>query len=174
MAAFEQLFQKHDKRVFSIATHYAQNSEDAKDIYQEVFIRVYHGLSKFQFRSEFSTWLHRVVVNVCLSHLKRERVRRHRSLDENNEPGGTVRREGALQSESRTDHETLNTEVLTHIGQILDTLPPRQRMVFTLRHIDGFKLREIATTMKCSNGSVKKLLFLATKRMRETLKEFEN
>ncbi len=68
MDAFEQLGYRHDKEVFSIAARYVNRAEDAKDIYQEVFLRVYRGLQKFRFQSEFSTWLYRITTNVCLTH----------------------------------------------------------------------------------------------------------
>ena len=66
--AFSNLFYRYDKKVFSIAAQYFQSSDDAKDVYQEVFIRVYKGLKKFEFRSEFSTWLFRVTTNVFVNH----------------------------------------------------------------------------------------------------------
>ena len=66
--AFEQLVYRHDKKVLSIAARYVTSADDAKDIYQEVFLRVYRGLKKFRFKSEFSTWVHRITVNVCLTH----------------------------------------------------------------------------------------------------------
>ena len=68
MDAFEELVYRHDKEVFSIAARYVNRAEDAKDIYQEVFLRVYRGLQKFRFQSEFSTWLYRITTNVCLTH----------------------------------------------------------------------------------------------------------
>ena len=71
--AFEQLVYRHDKKVLSIAARYVTSADDAKDIYQEVFLRVYRGLKKFRFKSEFSTWVHRITVNVCLTHRSRHR-----------------------------------------------------------------------------------------------------
>jgi len=67
MSAFELLVYRHDQHVLSIVAGFAANAEDAKDLYQEVFIRVYRGLSSFRFQSEFATWLHRIATNVCLT-----------------------------------------------------------------------------------------------------------
>ena len=176
MVAFEQLVQRYDKRVFTIAASYVQSSEDAKDIYQEVFIRVYRGLPKFEYRSEFSTWLYRVTTNVCLSHRARHKKHEHTSLDqEHEEDEGTTRTmKDSLDGGSSTDQKAMSAEISTHVGEALDRLSPQQRMVFTLRHYEGYKLREIATMMKCSEGTVKKYLFTATKRMRKQLKNLVN
>jgi RNA polymerase sigma-70 factor (ECF subfamily) len=73
MNAFEELVYRHDKEVFAIAARYVNRAEDAKDIYQEVFLQVYRGLSKFRFQSEFSTWLYRITTNVCLTHQDRRK-----------------------------------------------------------------------------------------------------
>src|SRR3972149_4904680 len=73
MNAFEELVYRHDKEVFGIAARYVSRAEDAKDIYQEVFLRVYRGLPKFKFQSEFSTWLYRITTNVCLTHQDRRK-----------------------------------------------------------------------------------------------------
>ena len=66
-SAFEELVYRYDRNVLSIALKYALNEDDAKDLYQEVFIRVYRGLKNFRFQSEFSTWLFRITTNVCLT-----------------------------------------------------------------------------------------------------------
>ena len=81
-AAFEELVQRYDRKVLSIALSFTRNSEDAKDVYQEVFLRVHRALPRFQFRSKFSTWLHRVTTNVCLTHKSRSRDHLFDSLDE--------------------------------------------------------------------------------------------
>src|SRR5687767_12049298 len=79
--AFEQLVRTYDRQVLSLAMSLMQNEEDAKDIYQEVFIRVYRALPNFRMESKFSTWLHRIVTNVCLTHRSRRKRHEHTSLD---------------------------------------------------------------------------------------------
>jgi RNA polymerase sigma-70 factor (ECF subfamily) len=176
MDAFEQLIQRHDKRVLTIAAGYVNSSDDAKDIYQEVFLRVYKGLPKFQHRSEFSTWLFRVTTNVCLSYRSRRNNHLHVSLDEHQ--GGDEGRphtgKNALTDGTTADQRAQNGEISKRVEEALQTLSPRQRMVFTLKHYDGYKLREIAGMMKCSEGTVKKYLFEATARLRKQLKDFES
>ena len=172
VGAFEQLVQRYDRKVFSIASMYVQSAEDAKDIYQEVFVRVYKGIRKFQFRSEFSTWLYRITTNVCLSHRARNKRHAHASIDERHdedESHGTSLRE-ALADEQSADQHTVNTEITEHVERALGSLSPKQKMVFTLRHFEGHKLREIAVLMNCTEGTVKKYLFTATEKMRTQLK----
>jgi RNA polymerase sigma-70 factor, ECF subfamily len=174
MNAFEQLVQRYDKRVLTIAAGYVNSSDDAKDIYQEVFLRVYRGLPKFQYQSEFSTWLFRITTNVCLSHKMRGRRHTHTSLDQNmnDEDGHSHPLKDTLTDHSAADQQTHDAEITLRVGQALKTLSPRQRMVFTLKHYEGYKLKEIAEMLKCSEGTVKKYLFEATSRLRMQLKDF--
>jgi RNA polymerase sigma-70 factor (ECF subfamily) len=150
MDAFEQLVQRYDKRVLTIAAGYVSSSDDAKDIYQEVFLRVYKGLPKFQYKSEFSTWLFRITTNVCLSHRMRGRRHPHTSLDQNvnDEDGQQHALKDTLSDNTTTDQQAHDSEISMRVEQALKTLSPRQRMVFSLRHYDGYKLKEIAGMMK--------------------------
>ena len=175
MDAFEQLVQRYDKRVLTIAAGYVNSSDDAKDIYQEVFLRVYKGLPKFQYKSEFSTWLFRITTNVCLSHRMRGRRHSHTSLDQsvNDGDGQSHVLKDTLSDNTTSDQQIHNAEIILRVEQALKTLSPRQKMVFSLKHYEGYKLREIAEMMKCSEGTVKKYLFEATARLRMQLKDFE-
>jgi RNA polymerase sigma-70 factor (ECF subfamily) len=176
MGAFEQLVQRYDRRVLSIAAAYVSSAEDAKDIYQEVFVRVYRGLPKFELRSEFSTWLFRITTNVCLTHRARGKKHAHTSLDQelDEDDGQTHSLRDSIHDDATTDQDAMNSEITAHVQEAMTSLSPRQKMVFTLRHYEGYKLREIADIMKCSEGAVKKYLFEATARMRERLKDFVN
>jgi len=173
MDAFEQLVQRYDKRVLTIAAGYVDCSDDAKDIYQEVFLRVYKGLPKFRYKSEFSTWLFRITTNVCLSHRMRGRRHSHISLDQNvnDEDGQPHALKDTLSDNTTTDQQTQDGEISMRVEQALRTLSPRQRIVFSLKHYDGYKLKEIAGMLKCSEGTVKKYLFEATARLRKQLKD---
>jgi RNA polymerase sigma-70 factor (ECF subfamily) len=169
--AFEQLVFRHDKKVLSIAARYVTSADDAKDIYQEVFLRVYRGLKKFRFKSEFSTWVHRITVNVCLTHRsRRRRTMQTLLLDDRNEEdseGHGEIRDPAV----GPDHQAVNADISCSIEKALGTLSPKQKIVFTLRHFEGYKLNEIAVMMNCVEGTVKRYLFTATRRMRDQLKD---
>ena len=171
--AFEQLVFRYDRQVLTIAARFVQSSDDAKDIYQEVFLRVYQGLRKFKMQSEFATWLHRITTNVCLTHRTRRKKHFHVSLhedyDENDgdpHPSRTI-----VSEEPAPDQHTIDKEISIHVRNAIETLSPQQKLVFTLKHYQGMKLREIAESMQCSEGTVKKHLFTATQRMRERLKD---
>ena len=174
MDAFEQLVQRYDKQVFTIAARYVSCSDDAKDIYQEVFLRVYKGLPKFQFKSEFSTWLFRITTNVCLSQKIRRQKHPHTSLDQevHNEDGQAQALKDTLADNTSADQQTHSAEISSKVEHALQTLSPRQKMVFTLKHYEGYKLKEIAKIMNCGEGTVKKYLFEAIARLRKQLKEF--
>jgi len=173
MSAFEQLVQKYDKQVISIALKYVNSSEDAKDIYQEVFLRVYKGLPKFQLKSEFSTWLFRITTNVCLSYKSVRQKQKLVSLDQsyNGEEGESHTLKDTIASDASTDSYTCNKELSNRIEDALKSLPARQRMVFTLKHYEGYKLREIAVMMNCTEGTVKRYLFEAIRRLRNQLED---
>ncbi|MBM2839937.1 MAG: polymerase, sigma-24 subunit, subfamily [Bacteroidetes bacterium] len=171
MAAFEQLVHKHDKQVLTIAARYVTSAEDAKDIYQEVFIRVYRGLKHFKMQSEFATWLHRITVNVCLTHRTRRQRHVHVSTDGDSDGDEPETHPTELRSaEDATDQHAMNIEIRHHVQTALAALSPQQRLVFTLKHYEGYKLREIASMMKCTEGTVKRYLFLAIQQLRQRLK----
>lgn len=167
MMAFEELVYRYDKQVLSMAASYVSTSEDAKDIYQEVFLRVFRGLKRFELRSEFSTWLYRITTNVCLSHRARRKRHAHASIHD----GESDDEAHGVPDEVRPDRQALGSEISDRVRQALAKLSPQQRMVFTLRHYEGYKIREIAVMMNCADGTVKKYLFTGTRRLREELND---
>ena len=173
IAAFEELVCRYDRKVLSIAAQYVHCADDAKDIYQEVLIRVYKGLPKFKFQSEFSTWLYRITTNVCLTHTTNRKKHSHRGLDPSDD--GTDGDAGAFRSMASDDlgpdERLIDAERAAKLESALGVLSPNQRMVVTLKHFQGLKLREIAVMMSCSEGTVKKHLFVAMQRLRTALND---
>jgi len=171
-SAFEELVYRYDKNVLGIAYSFINNNEDAKDIYQEVFLRVFKGIKKFEFRSEFSTWLYRITTNVCLTYRSQKKKYAYTSLDEEPEEEESNPRSLAntLTDNQTPDNDAVNSEISAHIEKGLDKLSPQQRLVFTMKHYKGYKLKEISTMMNCSEGTIKNYLFMATQRMRDHLK----
>lgn len=171
MGAFEQLVFRYDKQVLTIAARYVQSSEDAKDIYQEVFLRVYRALPRFQFRSQFSTWLFRITTNVCLSHRSKRKRHVHASLSQESDDEHTGGLGDAIADKSTTDEHAEKADMAHHVARAVEGLSPKQRMVFTLKHYEGYKIREIAEMVGLSEGTVKRYLFAATRKMRRSLQD---
>ncbi len=168
IAAFEQLIFRYDKDVLTIAARYTQSSDDAKDIYQETFIRVLKGLPKFQQKSEFATWVFRIATNVCLTHKEKKKRMSYVSLDE--EMDDRAHKEYAVSNES-ADSLAYGRDIASRIDDALYDLSPQQRLVFTLRHYQDYKLKDIAVMLECAEGTVKKYLFEATQKMRTHLRD---
>ncbi|MFA7418665.1 MAG: RNA polymerase sigma factor [Melioribacteraceae bacterium] len=168
--AFEKLVYKYDRHVLGIARSYKNSEDDAKDIYQEVFMRVYRGLDSFQFKSEFSTWLFRITTNVCLTHKSRKRD--YESIDKEimseDENGKTLAE--MIPGDDNVERTAVNKDLLGYIRSAMELLPNKQKMVFSLRYLEDYKIKEIAEIMQCTEGAVKSYLFAATHKMRTKLK----
>jgi len=170
-AAFEELIYSYDRSVLAIALKFVHDTDEAKDIYQEVFIRVYRGLKNFEMKSEFSTWLFRIATNVCLTHKNRSKRHLMQSIDEH-----IATEDDVVQKYELTDDEMDPGEIMTNLdlGDIIrsavDSLSSKQRMTFILKHYEGYKIREIADMLNCKEGTVKKYLFDAIRNLRKKLK----
>lgn len=169
--AFEQLVYRYDRTVLSIALKYTGNTDDAKDLYQEVFIRAYRGINNFQFRSEFSTWLYRIAVNVCLSYKSRSKEYLKVSIYEMDDDTDFTKdaSEQLVYKGPSPEEETAGNELAEIVDAALETLSPRQKITFVLKHYEGYKIREIAEMLNCKEGTVKKYLFDAIKNLRKKL-----
>ncbi|MBT8386479.1 MAG: RNA polymerase sigma factor [Ignavibacteria bacterium] len=169
--AFEQLVYRYDRTVLSIALKYTGNTDDAKDLYQEVFIRAYRGINNFQFRSEFSTWIYRITVNVCLSYKSRSKEYLRVSInveDDDNDFTKDASKQLVYEGSSPEEAAT-GSELSEIVDAALETLSPRQKVTFVLKHYEGYKIREIAEMLDCKEGTVKKYLFDAIKNLRKKL-----
>jgi RNA polymerase sigma-70 factor, ECF subfamily len=176
MASFEKLVYQYDQNVLSLAYSYINNQDDAKDIYQEVFLRVFRHLKNFEFRSEFSTWLYRITVNVALTYKTKKHKYSYASIDEEitNGEGETKSIYEALENDSTSDEKAISSDISLNIKEAIERLSPQQKMVFTLKHFEEYKIKEIAEMMNLSDGTVKNYLFNATIKMREYLKDFDS
>ncbi len=169
--AFEQLVRTYDHSVLRMALNLLHSEEDARDVYQEVFLRVYRNLPKFRFDCAFSTWLYRIVANLCLDQIRKRKVRR--------EDPAPLDREGAevdrLQfiPEERADvdpqRRLMSAEVNQRVQDVLETLTPRERIVFEMRHFQGMRLRSIGESLGVTEEAAKNCLFRATQKMRASL-----
>ena len=169
--AFGELVRLYDRRVLRIALRILRSPDEAQDAYQEAFLKVYRKLDSFRFQCRFHTWLYRIATNVCLDHLRRRKARPEFTLLEAPESGGpsladTVRDRSPANSPERALD---NREKAGRIAQALELLSDRERMVFTLRHYEGMRLRAIGEACSMSEESAKQCLFRATKKLRKEL-----
>jgi RNA polymerase sigma-70 factor (ECF subfamily) len=169
--AFEELVYRYDRSVLSITLKYAGNEDDAKDLYQEVFIRVYRSIKSFRFRSEFSTWLFRITTNVCLTYKSRSKEHLKISIDEDfeDEENEFASRRELVYDGSSPEEIISGADIGEIVNAAIESLSPKQKMTFILKHYEGYKIREIAEMLNCKEGTVKKYLFDATKNLRKKL-----
>jgi RNA polymerase sigma-70 factor (ECF subfamily) len=171
--AFEALVRRYDRDVLRIALNILHRSEDARDVYQEAFLKIYKNLPRFRFECTFYTWMYRVVTNVCLDHLRRRNSRPEDQAPESahhaqgDAPGGDffdrLQEPGAA---SDPERRLRGLEIGSRISTALDLLTPRERMVFEMKHYQGLKLRAIGEVLGTTEETVKNSLFRATRKLR--------
>jgi RNA polymerase sigma-70 factor, ECF subfamily len=171
--AFEELVRRYDREVLRLALNLVHRTEDARDIYQESFLRVYRNLHRFRFECSFYTWLYRIVTNVALDHLRRKTSRREDQAPLEEAGEGATRdffdRQPEVRASANPERQLLGQELGQHITAALEKLSPRERMVFELKHYQGLKLRAIGDLLGTSEETVKNSLFRATRKLRARL-----
>src|SRR5579872_6105592 len=172
--AFEDLVRLYDQNVLRLATNLLRSAEDANDIYQEAFLRVYKNLHTFRFDCSFHTWLYRIVSNLCLDALRKRKVRREESSVVETSEGVLDRMESFEEPRADSDPERSleSKQVRARIQEVLGGLTPRERAVFEMRHYQGMRLRTIGEVMGTSEEAAKNCLFRATQKMRAALGDF--
>ena len=174
-AAFEELVRRHDRDVLRLALNLMKRPEDARDVYQEAFLKVYRNLHRFRFECSFYTWLYRIVTNVCLDHLRRRQARPEDQAPENNsghhDEGIADFFERQREHRPTLDPERrfLGREIQERIAMAMERLSPRERVVFEMKHYQGLKLRAIGDALGTTEETVKNSLFRATRKLRASL-----
>jgi RNA polymerase sigma-70 factor (ECF subfamily) len=169
--AFEQLVRAHDQSVLRLAMNLLRSTEDARDVYQEAFLRVYRSLDSFRFDCSFHTWLYRIVTNICLDRLRKRKVRKEESAVVETSDGPVDRMEAVQEEAAHANPERTfwNRELKQRMETALQELTPRERMVFELRHYQGLRLRNIGELLGTTEEAAKNCLFRATRKMRAVL-----
>jgi RNA polymerase sigma-70 factor, ECF subfamily len=172
--AFEQLVRTYDQNVIRLAMNLLRSPEDARDVYQEAFLRVYRNLHTFRFDCSFHTWLYRIVTNICLDQLRKRKVRKEEAAVVETSEGPIDRMETFEEEDAASDPERTmwNRELKQRIESALLGLTPRERMVFELRHYQGLRLRTIGEMLETTEEAAKNCLFRATQKMRGVLGDF--
>jgi RNA polymerase sigma-70 factor (ECF subfamily) len=169
--AFERLVRLYDRGVLKLAMNLLRSPEDARDAYQEAFLRAYRNIGSFRFDCSFYTWLHRIVSNVCLDHLRRRKVRTEipsllETADGVVDRYDLVEEERAMGNPERSLH---NRQIENRLGAALGDLTARERLIFEMRHYQGLRLRKIGEITGTSEEAARNCLFRATRKLRSAL-----
>jgi len=167
-AAFEFLYQLHSRRVYALCLRMVGNPADAEDLMQEAFLQLFRKIGTFRGESAFSTWLHRMTVNVVLMRLRKKSLPTD-SLEETLEPD--VENSGPKRDVGAPDLRLSGAVDRVNLERSIEKLPPGYRTVFVLHDVQGYEHNEIAGIMGCSVGNSKSQLHKARTRLRELLQE---
>jgi RNA polymerase sigma-70 factor (ECF subfamily) len=163
--AFRVLVERHSRPVFRLAYRLTGNQEDAEDVVQETFLRAYRRLERFESRSGFGTWIHRIAVN-CAMDLLRQRPRHQTAAPLDNFDGAAdVPDEGAAGPERLAE----SAQIRAKLNRVLDELTPAERTAFMLRHFEGRSLAEIGRVLGLRTSATKHSIFRAVQKMRRAL-----
>jgi RNA polymerase sigma-70 factor (ECF subfamily) len=166
--AFERLYQLHSRRVYSLCLRMVSNTAEAEDLTQEAFLQLFRKIGTFRGESAFSTWLHRLAVNVVLMRL-RKKTAIVSSLDEITEPDEES--SGPRRDFGGPDLRLAGSIDRMNLQRAIDQLPHGYKSVFVLHDMQGYEHNEIAEIMGCSIGNSKSQLHKARMRLRELLHE---
>jgi RNA polymerase sigma-70 factor, ECF subfamily len=164
--AFQALYDRHKRRVYSLCLRMTANTAEAEDLAQEAFLQLYRKIGTFRGESAFSTWLHRLSVNVVLMHLRKKSLPVV-SLEETTQPG----EDDTPKKDFGADDLALTGSIdRLHLRRAVESLPPGYRMIFVLHDVEGYEHNEIATIVGCSIGNSKSQLHKARMKLRDLLK----
>jgi len=167
---FDLLVRRYMEKAFHIAFDFTRNTETAKDLSQDAFLRAFSNIRQFDGRSSFYTWFYRIVVNLCLDHARRKGRVVWESLDSLNETPGEQPQ--LADTSFQPEQEAIAGEAKRRADKTLETMPKKQRTAFLLRNHQGLSIADIAKVMKTTEGTVRVYLHRAVAALRQSLVEF--
>jgi RNA polymerase sigma-70 factor (ECF subfamily) len=163
--AFRVIVEYHQGFVYAVAFRFVGNENDAEDLAQEVFVRLWKNLSSYKEEIKLTTWLYKIITNLCLDFLKsRYGKRRKNAID--------IMYGHNAQDLTNPEKEFQQEELMRAIHLAAEELKPKQRAVFVLRDLEGLSPEEVSETLSMSAGNIKSNLFYARKKMNEKLRAF--
>ena len=172
-AAFDKIVGLYKERLYSVIYNMTFNHEDAADLTQDTFVKAFRSLSKFKRKSTFFTWLYRIGVNMTLTHLKKKRARKFFSFDQILSGEISNKEIASLSSkETSSVKKTLLNELHEKLNEALSKLSDKHRTIVVLFEIDGLSHKEIASIMKCTEGTVRSRLHYAKLQLQSLLGEY--
>ena len=166
MAAFEELYKRHNRRVYSVCLRMTHNVSEAEDLTQEAFIQLFRKIGSFRGDSAFTTWLHRLAVNQVLMHFRKKSVKLERTTEEGETPVQIVHG-----SENPNKMPVLDR---ISLDRAIAKLPPGYRSVFVLHDVEGHEHDDIARMLGVAVGTSKSQLHKARMKLRRLLKSSSN
>jgi RNA polymerase sigma-70 factor (ECF subfamily) len=170
LEAFEELVFRHRDPIYARAFSMTRNEQDAIDLSQEAWIKGWQRLGQFQGDSSFTTWMTRIVINLCLDHLRKQKRQHTESIEEMDEDSGGVERQMPVVAVNPTAGLE-RVELRKKIDGALGQLSPEHRAVLVLHEFEDMEYKEIAKTIGCSIGTVMSRLFYARRKMAALLAE---
>jgi RNA polymerase sigma-70 factor, ECF subfamily len=167
--AFDLLVSRYQERAYRLAWSILRNNEDARDVSQEAFIRLYEAAGSFGGRSKFSTWFYRILVNLCLDHKRKNRWWKLWARDDDDEREPILERQPAPVTDPV---DKLSDErAMKDLGAAVDRLAPRQRAAVLLRVQEDMATYDIAQVLKCSEATVRVHLHRALATLKKTMEK---
>ena len=172
MTALADIVEKYKRLVYRLAFQITKNHEDANDVMQDTFLKVYESIHSFRKESAFETWLYRIVVNQAINLVNRRE--RHRAAPLSGTTENQIRSDLKRASNLRNDpHLSVERkELQRQVTQAVNSLPIKHRMVVILHEFEGLTHAKIASILNCSEGTVRSRLHYARKKLRERLKSY--
>jgi RNA polymerase sigma-70 factor (ECF subfamily) len=161
MQAFEELYRRHSRRVYSLCLRMTANVEKAEDLAQDVFVHLFRKIGSFRGQSAFTTWLHRVTVNQVLMHFRKRSVKAEQTTDDGETPIQIVK--------GTSDPNAMPVIDRIALDKAIALLPPGYRSVFILHDVEGHEHTEVANILGCSVGTSKSQLHKARMKLRNLL-----
>jgi RNA polymerase sigma-70 factor, ECF subfamily len=168
-AAFEELVNRYEKKIYRLGINITGNAEDAEDVLQEAFLKAFEHLPEFREDSRFYTWIVRIAVNEALMKLRKRRTRREVAIEASEDEDGEVLVREFADWKPNPEQEYARVELERILQGAARALPPGFRTVFYLRDVEGLSTEETAELLNLSVGAVKARLFRARLRLREEL-----
>ena len=161
---FRQLVERYGERLMCDAYKFMKNTQDAEDLYQDTFIKVYDNIGSFKFKSQFYTWVYRIMANLAFNKF-RKRKKMQIVDDQKGYLWKTLPADDGHEPENRMPKKELKSRVDEAVAE----LSPRQKTVFVMKHYEGKKIKDIAAILGCHSGTVKKYLYRATRKLRASI-----
>jgi RNA polymerase sigma-70 factor (ECF subfamily) len=172
--AFDDLVRRHQQRAFNVAFQVLRDREDATEVAQDAFVRIYRSVDNFRGECEFTTWLHQIVVNLARNKhrwWKRRGRQSSVSLDSPVEMGDGAAPMQIAASGDAPDVETVKAEFVELLGRRMEELPRKLREVLVLRNVENLSYEQIATVLDCSIGTVKSRIARAREALRDSMQD---